>query len=250
AGRGSRLMPYTSDKPKCFTELSGQRIVDWVMQAMEEGGAPVSVFIGGYRIDDIKASFPDLTFCENGDWPNNNILFSLMCARDHFGDGFVSSYSDIVFDNAYVQGVVEHPGEIVIGVDTAWRTRYLERSEHPESDAEKVKLGADGTVLSLDRGLESEEADGEFVGVVKFSAPAAQALCEVFDELRDELGDEAPFRNAAHFRKAYLIDMIQELIDRGHTVHSAKVPGRYFEIDTTQDYELAARDWPGSDPEE
>src|SRR5262245_32680028 len=82
AGRGRRLMPTTADTPKCFAEVQGKRILDWALQALYANGIRDICFIGGYRIDKVRADYPSFTFRHNTDWENNNILASLMCAED------------------------------------------------------------------------------------------------------------------------------------------------------------------------
>ena len=97
AGRGIRLMPTTADTPKCFAEIRGRRILDWVLKAFRENGLDDIVFIGGYQIDKVREAYPEFTFRHNVDWKNNNILASLFCAEDQMGEGFVCAYSDILF---------------------------------------------------------------------------------------------------------------------------------------------------------
>ena len=54
-----------------------------------------------------------------------------------------------------------------------------------------------------------------------------------------------PFREAAVFEKAYLILLLQEMIEAGVKVAHADTPGGYMEVDTQEDFELAQRDWRG-----
>ena len=89
AGRGSRLMPTTADSPKCFAEVSGQRILDWSVQAFRENGIDNITFIGGYRIDCVREDYPDFAFRHNADWENNNILESLLHAEDLMDEPFL-----------------------------------------------------------------------------------------------------------------------------------------------------------------
>jgi NDP-sugar pyrophosphorylase family protein len=49
------------------------------------------------------------------------------------------------------------------------------------------------------------------------------------------------FQHAASLDKAYMTDMIQELIDNGKLVQSIDIEGGWREIDTPQDLERAQR---------
>ncbi|MEK7839003.1 MAG: NTP transferase domain-containing protein, partial [candidate division NC10 bacterium] len=74
AGRGRRLMPLTDDVPKCYAEIGGRRILDWALEALRSAGLSDIVFIGGYRIDRVRADYPSLRFRHNAAWEQTNIL--------------------------------------------------------------------------------------------------------------------------------------------------------------------------------
>src|SRR5438552_4068053 len=135
-GRGARLKAMTDTQPKCYATVGGRRILDWTIEAFDRAGLQEKVFIGGYQFDKIRANYPQLTFAHNADWQNNNILLSLFHAEQYMDDGFVCSYSDILFRDSIVRDALNHPADIVLCVDTRWRDRYADRSQHPEHDAE------------------------------------------------------------------------------------------------------------------
>ena len=76
AGRGARLMPMTAEMHKCYADVQGRRILDWILAAFHANGIDDICFIGGYRIDKIRDDYPGFTFRHNDDWANNNILES------------------------------------------------------------------------------------------------------------------------------------------------------------------------------
>ena len=49
------------------------------------------------------------------------------------------------------------------------------------------------------------------------------------------------FHDATNLEKAYLTDMIQELIDRGYTISPVDIQRSWVEIDTLQDLEYAKK---------
>jgi choline kinase len=243
AGRGQRLMPTTANGPKCFAEVRGRRILDWIVGALRAGGVDEVCFIGGYRIDDVRTHYPDFTYRLNADWANNNILASLMCAEDLMDRPFVTSYSDILFSPEIVRALIDAPGDIALGVDTDWREHYRPRSQHPPHDAEKLIL-KDGQVARIHRGIPYDDASGEFIGVARFSAEGAAQLREYYHRCRQAHAGR-PFREAAVFEKAYLIHLFQEMVEAGVRFDHAVTHGRYREIDTQEDMELAQRLWQG-----
>ena len=54
-----------------------------------------------------------------------------------------------------------------------------------------------------------------------------------------------PYREAAVFEKAYLIHLLQDMIESGVKMAHADTTGNYIEIDTQQDFELAQNSWRG-----
>jgi len=243
AGRGRRLMPTTADSPKCFAEVQGKRILDWVMEALKANGISDICFIGGYQIEKVKAAYPHFTFRHNADWENNNILASLMCAEDLMDVPFISTYSDCLFTADVVKRVVANPADIALSVDTDWLKRYEHRSNHPPDDAEKVTT-TNGLVARVHRGIEVDSAYGEFTGVAKFSPQGASALRQHYHRCKARYAGK-PYREAATFEKAYLIHLLQDMIESGIEMAHADTPGNYIEIDTQQDFELAQNSWRG-----
>jgi len=243
AGRGSRLNALTDDQPKCYAPVGGRRILDHIIDAFDGAGLrDGKIFIGGYQIERIRCDYPNLAYCYNANWPNNNILASLFHAEEHMSGGFVCSYADILFRDTIVKDALNHPGDIVLCVDTHWRDRYADRSQHPEQDAEKLTVERD-RILRIHREIPSEEAHGEYIGVAKFTERGAAQLREHYHRVqRDHAGK--PWREAKLFEKAYLILLFQEMIEHGIPIHYVSTHGDYMEIDTEEDYALANRNWP------
>jgi choline kinase len=241
AGRGRRLMPLTEDVPKCFAEIGGKRIIDWALQAFEEAGISNVIFIGGYQIDTVRAEYPHLTFYHNDEWEQNNILASLFYAEPAMEDGFICSYADILYRPSIIRRLLETEHDISLAVDTAWRDRYADRTQHPEDDAEKVVIENDW-IQAINRHIPSEEAHGEYIGVAKFNAAGAKVLSDHYKQVVDAYQDK-PFRSAKSLRTAYLIELFQEMLDHQVSIHATPTAGDYMEIDTTEDYQLAQKAW-------
>ena len=241
AGRGARLMPATADAPKCFAEIEGRRILDWTVEAFKAAGIERICFIGGYQIDKVRRDYPQFAFRHNEDWPNNNILASLLCAEDLMDEPFVCCYSDILFTPRVVERLAGSEADIALGVDTDWLARYEHRSDHPSDDAEKL-TAANGAVTRVHREIPEADAYGEYIGVAKFSAAGAGQLREAFHCCREQHAG-GPFREAAVFEKAYLIQLLQEMIEGAVPMAHVDTPGGYIEIDTQQDYEYARGHW-------
>jgi choline kinase len=243
AGRGSRLGHNTDEIPKTLVPVMGRPMLDWILDALGAAGFARKdvVFVCGYAEEVVRARYPEFTFVKNEDWANNNILLSLLCAREYLHGGFISTYADIVYDGAIVQKLAQSPADVCLGCDTAWRRRYVGRTEHPESDAEKLR--ADGSrVLEISRTIASEAADGEFIGVMKLSPDGARVFIDAFERAQKSYG-AGLFREGRSFQKAYLLDLLQEMLEAGAVMHREDTRGGYMEIDTGQDLAMAETWW-------
>lgn len=244
AGRGRRLMPTTADTPKCFAEVQGRRILDWDLEALAAHDIKEICFIGGYQIDKVRAEYPAFTFRHNAQWERNNILESLMCAEDLMHEPFICAYSDILFTADVIKRVLASPGDISLSVDTHWLERYQHRTNHPPDDAEKI-IARNGSVTRIHRGIEPQAAYGEYTGIARFSTAGADLLKKHYHRCRDLYAGRS-FREAAVFEKAYLIHLLQEMLEAGVPMTHADTPGQYMEVDTQQDFELAQKFWRGA----
>ena len=234
-------MPTTEHTPKCYAEVGGRRILDWILDAFHRNGVDDIAFIGGYRIECVQADYPEFTYRDNADWATNNILESLMRAEDLMDEPFLATYADILYRPGAVRALLDGPGDICGVVDTLWKERYAHRTEHPMTDGEKVTT-ANGRVTRVHRDIEPDAASGEFTGLIRFSVAGAQALREHYHRCRVEHAGR-PFREAEVFEKAYLIHLLQEMIEQGVPIHHVDVPGEYWEIDTQQDFTMARAGW-------
>lgn len=243
AGRGSRLEHETDVVPKALVPVMGRPILDFILEALESGGFRRRdvIFVAGYRADVARARYPDLNYVINAGWETNNILLSLLTAREHLAGGFVSTYADIVYEPAIVGELVRSPHPIVLGCDTRWRRRYVDRSRHPETDAEKLR--ADGSrITEISRRIPSERASGEFIGVMKLDAIGAAQFLGAFDRARAAHAGRV-FREGRTFERAYLIDLLADMLEQGAEMHRVNTPGGYMELDTLEDLAAAERWW-------
>ena len=241
AGRGRRLMPLTEETPKCFAAVKGKRILDWILEAWHAANVTDIVFVGGYQIQRIQDDYPAFRFYHNTDWQQNNILVSLFRAEAEMNEPFACTYADIIYRPWVTQRLMDSPYDVTLVVDTAWRKRYTARTLHPEDDGEKV-LVEGARVTKISRDIAPEAAHGEYIGVAKFSECGAGLLRDHFHRVCHEY-DGRPFQGAASVQKAYLIQLFQEMIEQGVEIHKVDIAGGYYEIDTTQDYEIANEVW-------
>lgn len=248
AGRGVRMRPLTENQPKCLLPIAGRTLLDWTIDGLRSAGCDEIVIVTGHAGDAIERT--DLTRVENNDFENNNILHSLMYARDYLDTDVMVSYSDIWVEPPIFQSLAAGRGDLRMAVDVDWQPYYKNRSEHPIHEAENAFLdAATGTVQEIGKHLVPDQAGnricGEFLGLWYMSASGAEIFRTAFETVDGRVDRMAPFQNAAEWRKAYITDMVQQLVDDGTTVDAVQLKRGWAELDTQQDYDrllsIAAR---------
>ena len=235
AGRGSRMRHLTRDRPKTTLLIDGRSLIDRQLDTFRGHGVDDITIVTGYRAEMLELA--GVQTRHNHGWAENNILHSLMYARDALDDDVIISYSDIVYEPSVVGRLLAADGDILAVCDAAWRDAYVGRRDHPLEQAEKVVIEND-RICRIGKHLGADEADGEFIGLLRLSRGAAELVRSTFAELAGSRAGE-PFQAAQRFEVAYLTDMLQELIDRGHEVRPVIIEGGWREIDTIEDFRNA-----------
>ncbi|MCK5579907.1 MAG: phosphocholine cytidylyltransferase family protein [Candidatus Omnitrophica bacterium] len=237
AGKGSRLRHYTEDLPKCMLEFEGKSLLQRQIESLKANGIKNISVVKGYAAD--KIMYSNLNYYMNDDYENNNILNSLFYAEREMDGPLIVSYSDILYEKEVVSRLMDSEHDISIVVDVAWRDYYKDRKEHPVEEAENVILDANNRVVNIGKVLTGKhDVHGEFIGMVKFSQRGIEVFKRHFNRAKQIFWDK-PFQKAQVFQKAYLTDMIQDMVDMGVPIHTTIIERGWREIDTVEDYEKA-----------
>jgi len=243
AGMGNRMNHLTQKKPKCMLEVGGKTILDRLIDNFLNCGISNINVVVGYK----KEHFNDGRYqCYvNHDYENNNILHSLFYAEEAMDSGFLFSYSDIIYDEVVIRQMLESNSDIAIAVDCNWLEYYEDRVDHPISEAELVFSENRKTVTLISKDADFKNAFGEFLGVAYFSRRGAEILKDVFNDLSQYYyaNSHQTFHTAKSFEKAYLTDMLQEIINRGYSVDIVQIKGNWTEIDIPRDLTVSEQLW-------
>jgi L-glutamine-phosphate cytidylyltransferase len=238
AGTGTRLRPLTDDRPKCLVPLLGRPLLDWQIDAASRIGISDIVIVGGHHADRLDGR--GLSVVVNADYAETNMVHSLFAARAHFGDGFVLAYGDIAYRPSVLRAVRDAEAAIAVAVDRDWRSYWAERFDDPLSDAETLAFGPDGMIRDIGRKPRGyEEIEAQYIGLMAFDRAGVAALATTYDRLRD-LGPEAML-GGRKLAKAFMTDLLQELIRTHHALTPVKIDGGWVEIDSRRDLDLAER---------
>ena len=95
AGEGTRLRPYTLDRPKCMVEINGISLIDRQLAVLKSESLEDIVMIGGYKSDMLKREGMKLKI--NTRYHETNMLWTLFCAEEELEGDVIISYGDIVY---------------------------------------------------------------------------------------------------------------------------------------------------------
>jgi choline kinase len=238
AGSGKRISEDVKDLPKSLLTVNGKPIIAYQIQALKQVGIKNIVVITG--IHDEKFGIENVHYIKDHYYNEHDIMGSLMEAKDFLKNDVLVLYSDIIFELKILKQILDSKGDISIAIDMTWEKMYEGRTEHPKSEAENVQLNKAKKIIKIKKNIKNENNDvGEFLGIVKFSPYGSGLFVKQYEELiKTHVGT---FQQAPSVLKAYLTDMIQELIDSKIDVEPVIISGKWYEIDTAQDLERAQK---------
>lgn len=240
AGQGTRLKKYTEDLPKGMLEFQGKTVIQRQIALYRRCGIADIVIVRGFAGDKIR--YGGVKYYANEDFANTNMVESLLAAKDEFDDDVIVSYSDIIFGEEMLRGMIASAGDFSAAVDMDWREYWRERYGRVDFDTESLRLDENGNIISL--GLENpplDQVDARYVGLLKFSRRGLKVIEKIMAEAH-RLEADAPWQQSGKpARRAYMTDLLQAVIEAGERVRAEPFRHGWIEFDTNEDYETACR---------
>ncbi len=238
AGRGSRMLGLTKDRPKGMIELGGKSLLQWQIDAMKRGGVDEIYLVGGYQIDSLKTlGYPCI---ENPLWNQTNMVESLKCADDVLSKKeTIISYADIACSSEIFKILKKEPSDIAITYDLLWRKLWEERFANPLDDAETFSI-REGKLRDIGRKPAGyQEIEGQYMGLIKLTPQGWDRIKTLFKKLDTKMID--------------MTTLLQALLQNGVAIQGIPISGKWCEADSPNDlkcYEaklnsqtLWAHDW-------
>ena len=230
AGEGTRLMPYTSDRPKCMVEIDGRSLIDRQLEILKNNGISEIIIIGGYKATMLKMKSNKLLI--NDIYNKSNMLWTLFSAENELHDEVIVSYGDIVYSSNVLQRLINSNEDISVIIDLDWEEYWKERNDNPLDDAETLKVNNEGYICEIGKKPQSiSEIEGQYIGLMKFSKRGILKLKSLFHSEKEGITNflGKPVKNA------YMTDFLQALIDSGERVSPIFINSGWIEIDTVND---------------
>jgi len=233
AGKGTRLGPMGESIPKGMIKLFGKTLIERQLEIYRNCGIDDITIVTGYKGELIQYS--GINYVKNENFANTNMNESLFCASEKLTDSVIISYSDIIFEQKIIQQMLMFSGDLGIAVNLDWKINYEGRKLHPLSEAENVLI-ENGKICQIKKNISkkmSNQEIGEFMAIMKLSKEGGKIILKKYFELKEN--HVGPFHNSDSFKKSYITDMLQELINSGNDVFPLLVEGNWKEIDTPED---------------
>ena len=238
AGQGTRLKKYTQDLPKGMLSFMGKTVIERQIEMYRKCGINDIIVIRGFAADKIK--YEGIKYYMNEDYANTNMVESLMCAKEEFNDDIIVSYSDILFEERLLKGMMNAKGDFNCGVDDNWKSYWQMRYGRVDFDTESLAIDENDNITEL--GLESPNLDAisaRYIGILKFSKAGMDYIQDIMKEAYKLPADQPWQQSGKVVKKAYMTDLLNAIIESGKEVKAIHFNNGWIEFDTNEDYESA-----------
>lgn len=236
AGQGTRLRPYTNNRPKCMVELKGKPLLHHQLDSIYQCGVASDdiALATGYLQEALVAS--GIKQYRNENYATTNMVATLFAAKEFIQDNedLIISYGDIVYKPEILKKLLETEGDLVVAADLKWFDLWELRMENPLDDAETFKMVKGNKVVELGKKPKTrEDAQAQYIGLVKISANKVKDFVKHFHNM-----DKSALYDGKDFNNIYMTSLIQNLIDTGWNVRASLINRGWLEVDSVQDLEI------------
>ena len=228
AGRGSRLLSLTDDRPKGLVSIAGKSLIDWQIQSLTAAGVESIIIVNGYRGEVFEHW--GLRTIANPRWDKTNMVGSMMCALEQLEGPLIFSYSDILYHPNIVSKQLASEADFSVTYDVDWLDIWTSRFDDPLSDAESFKINKDGLIVEIGKKVDDiSTIEGQFMGLFKVSSAGV-------DWIRDVLAEESHLQD-----KLDTTALLNVLINNKKPITGVPISGNWTEVDNQRDLEVAER---------
>ena len=163
AGRGTRM--GNIGKPKSLLRMGDTSIIEFQVEFLKKVGIHDILVITGYQSEKIRGVLKNrVKFLNNPKFSETNNLHSMWVAREILHDDFICIYADLVFHPEILNQCYRSKSDICLMVEPNTR-----------EDTMKVKTEG-GKVIAVSDDIPTDQANGNFIGMAKFSKSLAKIL--------------------------------------------------------------------------
>jgi len=239
AGQGSRLGDLTKNLPKPLLDINGKSILKRQIELFHKFGIEDIIIVRGPHKE--KFHLNDVRYIEDTDYLHGEQTSSLMFARNEIIGDVIISFGDIIFDESILKQLLESNDEVVLCTDQNWQKSYEQRTDVSQKFSDFVALKNKQIIKFFKNSDDIIEKNSivEFIGLMKLSKIGSEKIIKIYNYLeKNHVGE---FHYASSFKKAKIIDLLEELRLKNMNIKTKNIDGVWCEIDTPQDLEIAKR---------
>ena len=234
AGQGRRLMPLTSNMPKCCLPLHGISILEWQLSQIAQSDIDEVVVVTGFEHEMVDSNVSDVKGIKvrtlhNPMFAHTDNLGTCWEARSEMEEPFVLMNGDTLFEAAVLQRLLARETDYPITLAT---------DSKPNFDLDDMKIISDGDrLLKVSKQLDISLVDGESIGLMVFNKVGADAFTEKLEEMMDK--EDA--------LKLWYLSAIDQLASQGIAGIYPINGLSWCEVDDAADFKAAADvviEWP------
>lgn len=246
AGQGTRLRPFTDDRPKCMVEVNGKSMIERQLEIMRSCGIREDdiTVVTGYRSEVLINKLKDTAvhFIVNREYETTNMVCSLMCTRSLMEEeeDIIISYGDIIYEQSVFQKILDAQDPMSVIVDDGWYEYWSKRCENPLDDAETLMFDAESYLTEIgQKTTELAKVQSQYIGLMRFRKEGLKAVLQISAEAKQRSEEGKPlWRTNRNYAKMYMTDLLQGLIDENYKLRAVHIRRGWFEIDDCEDLRL------------
>ncbi len=226
AGRGSRLLPLTTNLPKCLLPIGVSTVLSLQLDTLFKQGVKTATVVTGFNDhlvrEEIKSrkTGPKVKTLYNPFFQVADNLASCWMARKSMKSDFLIINGDTLFSPKLLETVLNAPAKnITVTIDK--KNQY---------DGDDMKVSLEGTQLTaISKTLLAGDTNGESIGMLRFMNEGTKIFR---DELKRLMKLEAGTKN-------WYLSAIDGLAKSGVHIDTTNIQGsKWAELDTPEDYEI------------
>jgi len=235
AGRGSRLLPLTTDLPKCLLPIGLTTVLGLQLDTLFRHGIEKATIVTGFNQHLVNEELstrqtgPNLKTLYNPFFQVADNLASCWMARESMDNDFLLINGDTLFSPGLLEKVLNAPAkDIAVTID---------QKSYYDGDDMKVTL-AGSNLLSIGKTLSPQCTHGESIGMLRFMNDGPEIFTDELERLM-KLDDGT---------KSWFLSAIDGLAKSGQQIDTINIKGStWAELDTPEDYEICRRLFGDSD---
>jgi L-glutamine-phosphate cytidylyltransferase len=206
AGKGERLYPLTKNTPKSLLEVGdGLTMLETQLHSLSANNIRDIVIVTGFKAEQIEAKIKEyqqslnITTVFNPFFDISNNLISVWMARHHMTSDFITINGDDIFSETVIENLLKSPHDITMVID--------EKKSYDDDDMKVIHQN--GEILEVNKKIDPLKANGESIGIIKYSNKGPRIFVEMLDSMVRDLQN----------RNLFYLQAIQNIIDKGFKVH-------------------------------